>query len=96
MKLLAKHMMESVSGAGNQDNIDNIKFINDLVLTAAIGASMTPAAPVVGAGTAVVGSLIHDGIKQLPVNVPIPVLVNPTQITPEQMEMYRNYFNSQH
>ena len=37
MKLLTKHMMENVSGAGNQNNIDNIKFINDLVLTAAIG-----------------------------------------------------------
>lgn len=65
MKLLAKHMMESVSGAGNQDNIDNIKFINDLVLTAAIGASMTPAAPVAGAGTAVVGSLIHSTNHQI-------------------------------
>lgn len=65
MKLLAKHMMESVSGVGNQDNIDNIKFINDQVLTAAIGASMTPAAPVAGAGTAVVGSLIHSTNHQI-------------------------------
>ncbi|MBW5405579.1 hypothetical protein ACISK3_01185 [Morganella morganii] len=49
MKLLNKHMMENVSGAGNQDIIDNIKFINDLVLTVAIGTATAPAAPVMEA-----------------------------------------------
>lgn len=88
-------MMENVYGANDSEVINNIEFINDLVLTAAIGASMTPVTPAIGAGMAVTGSLVHDGIKQLPVNVPVQVLVNPTQITPEQMDMYRNYFNSQ-
>ena len=95
MRELTNNMIINVYGGNGSEGIGNIEFINDLALTAAIGASMTPITPVIGAGMAVTGSLIHSGIKQLPVNVPVQVLVNPTQITPEQMDMYRNYFNSQ-
>lgn len=50
MRKLANNMMKNVYGANGSEGIDNIEFINDLALTAAIGASMMPVTPAIGAG----------------------------------------------
>jgi len=75
MKELILGELGLVSGANGPSNAQVLK---DIAIDAGLGAATTPLTPWVGAGYGAAASVIHGAINNGPVNVPVPVLVNPS------------------